>query len=181
MRQTRPVTETIAPHRRSIVGWPFASCVVLYFAVLVALSFALPGRVPLHWNGAGSPDSFGSPAQFATGFAVPGIVLFALFFGIMVLLRRGSLVIFNVPYPWYWKTPAHEARLRIMLRSDLNYLFCAVYLFLTVLVIGTVASALDRTHQLSWLIPVALVVFLVFVVGYVAYMFAHRYRPPASS
>ncbi len=178
MGQTEPVTNSTRAPRRSIVGWPFATCVVLYFAILVGLSLLLPARVPLHWNGVGHPDGFGTRVQLSTVFAVPGVILFVLFFGVMALLRRGPLTVLNVPYPWYWKTEQHEARLRLMLREDLNALFCGIYLFLTVVLVGTFASALDRTRQLSWLIPVAIGAFVVFVIGYLVYMFAYRYRPP---
>ena len=172
------MTDTDVSTRRSLIRWPLVTSVVLYAVVLVAVSFTLPQHVPLHWSADGSPDSFGTPAQFTVSFALVGLLLLAVFAGVLVIATRGSLERVNVPHPEYWKSELNAPTLRTMLRADLNHLFTGVYLLLVVLVLGAAASARGTSRQLDWVVPVAVVAFLLFVIGYVAYLVVLRYRVP---
>jgi hypothetical protein len=162
---------------RRLIGWPLATCVVLFFALTIGSSFVLPPRVALHWNGAGRPDSFGAPLEFVSTFAIVGAGLFALVIGILVLLRRGPLRLFNVPYPEYWKAPEHQSRLRVLMAADLNHLFTGVFLFLSVTVIGAVVSALSPAATLSWIVPAGVGALVVYMISYLVFMVVHRYKP----
>jgi heme A synthase len=172
------MTDAHVSQRRSLIRWPFATAVVLFFAVLVAVSFTLPDRVPLHWAADGTPDSFGTRAQFIVSFALVGLLLVALFIGVLAIANRASLARVNIPHPEYWKSEQNAPRLRVMLRADLNHLFTGVFLLLLVLLLGAAASARETSGQLDWLVPVGVVVFLLFVIGYVVYLTAVRYRVP---
>ena len=177
IRQNCRVTPDASVTHPRLISWPLATVVVLYFAVLVAVSFALPARVPLHWNAQNIPDSYGTPAQFASIFAVVGVVVFAVFVGVMILLRRAPVTVFNVPYPGYWKAPERQEQLRRMLQEDTSHILTGVFLFL-IIVLGTVTAwTLGSPQQLGWLFWTAIGLFLVFMIGYIAYMISTRYRP----
>jgi uncharacterized membrane protein len=172
------MTDAHVSQRRALIRWPLAAAVVLYFAVLVAVSFMLPDRVPLHWAADGTPDSFGTRAQFVVSFALVGLLLVALFAGVLAIATRASLARVNIPHPEYWKSEQNAPRLRVMLRADLNHLFTGVYVLLVVLVLGAAASAWGASGQLDWVVPVGVVAFLLFVIGYVVYLVTVRYRVP---
>jgi uncharacterized membrane protein len=165
--------------RRTAMGLPLALAFAAFAIVLVGISLALPARVPLHWDEAGKPDSFGSPAQFALAFAAPALVLFVAFFFVAWLARSGPIGALNVPNPRYWKAPVNEQRLRMMVVQDLNHIFTGAVLLVTVLVVGAAASAADGSGRLSWIIPTGIGMFLVGMVAYVVWVFARRYRTPA--
>jgi hypothetical protein len=175
-RENRGVTTSVDRACR-LIGWPLGASIVLFFVLTLALSFGLPRRVPLHWDAAGRADSFGTPLQFTSTFAIVGVILLALVVGILLLLRRGPLTLFNVPHPEYWKAPEHEGRLRVLMAADLNHLFAGVFLFLSVTVIGSAASALSPAATLSWIVPAGGGALVVYMIGYLVFMFVHRYRP----
>lgn len=160
---------------------PVALGFVLFAAVLTGLSFRLPARVALHWRLDGSADAFGTPTQFVVSFGVAGVILLLLFAAVLLLVRRAPVTIMNVPYREYWKRPENVDELRALMQRDLMRIFTAVFLLLTVIVVAAAGGAIDGSSRLSWLIPVAVGVFLAGLLAYLAWAVPRRYRPPAGA
>ncbi|WP_219414820.1 DUF1648 domain-containing protein [Pseudonocardia nigra] len=155
---------------------------LLYAAVLGWAAVALPSDgVPLHFGIDGEADRFGSRAAALWGFGLLGLGMFALFTGLLVAVRRGSLGFVNVPHKDYWTAEERRPQLRRMVATtDLAVLGSATMALLGAVIVATVSA----TGGQARLPPAFLAVFglyLVVVLGWSTWLARRRYRPSDTS
>lgn len=155
----------------------YLGAILAYAGVVLVVSLALPDRVPLHFDGSGSADRYGSRTEAVLVFVGTGILILAVFATCAWAVRRASLQWFNVPHKrWWTATPEREAVLRGRVATDLDVLAIATLLLLTVVVAMVGRAARDDVGlgAGAW---VALGLYLVFVAGWSAWAMTTRYRP----
>lgn len=161
----------------------FWASVVLAAAMSVVAWSVLPDRVPLHFDGSGDPDRWGSrlEAVLVMGGVKAGLVL--LFWGLSVWVPRAPATLLNIPAKdkkWWLATPERRGELDRLLTSDLLAMGAMTMLFLVVVEWGTIRAARQESGLDPWF-WVALAVYLVAILGYAGYMVAVRYRTPRDS
>jgi hypothetical protein len=102
--------------------------------------------VPLHFGIDGRADRFGSRAEVLWTFGLLGAGVLALFAGTVVVARRGSLTLMNVPHKDYWMAAERSPQFRRMLVADLAGLGGVTMLLLAALVPALDAPAPAGAH-----------------------------------
>jgi hypothetical protein len=153
---------------------------LLYTAAVVWAAANLPDAgVPLHFGADGRADRFGSRAQALWAFGLLGAGLLALFAVMVLVARRVSPAVLNVPHKAYWIAPERQPRLRRMLAADAAGLGSATILLLAALVVLTTLAARADPARLPEAFPIVLGAYLTGVVAWAVWSRTRRYRPPA--
>jgi uncharacterized membrane protein len=122
----------------------------------------LTGRIPVHFNAAGQPDRWGSPASF---LAVP-ILALVLYVLMTVVARYPSA--FNFPVR---VSPANRRQLEALALQMISWLKAEVLCLFAGVQAMTVTSARGGEAHLSlWFMPITLVVVFATIGWYVAGM-----------
>ena len=159
--------------------WVFWGLSVLYAVLVVNAAIELPDRVPTHWSGATSPDSWGSRGGTVVMMIGLGVIIIGLFAGLQILIPRNSRFTgINIPNRDYWTAPENISRAREMLRVDLAVLGCLTVAFICALPPSLVSAAAAADHALPGWFFVALGVWLAAILGYTVWMLAVRWRIP---
>ena len=136
----------------------FAGGVLYAVAVGWAAAVLPPSGVVLHFGAGGAADRFGTRADAVTLMAALGGFLLGVGALVVLLARRGSLSLFNVPNKDYWMAPERRPRLRRMLANDVARVLGGTLVFLVVVpiwtVMGTGAAERSVTPVLFW-VPLA--------------------------
>lgn len=159
--------------------WTLAAC---YAALVVWAARVLPERVPAHWGGTGPPDRWGSRTEAVVMLAVLGVIMVAIFGGLLVLVPRSlSLAWVNLPHKAFWQQPEHLPQAMRMMAVDMGVLGCLALAVSCAVPLAIVAATHSPTAALpGWAMPV-FVGYLVLTLGYAAWMVTVRWRPPARS
>lgn len=157
----KPNIEVPAIPRSALEKLLDAASVAVLLAAVVYLAVqwpSLPEQVPLHFNGRGEPDRWGTKI---TILFLPCIALFL--FGFMSILRKLPSA-FNVPVA---VTPDNAEAVYRLSFQLLAWIKLEVVLLLCVILTGAVRSAQGSSDGLGlWLLPVVLSVFAVTIVVY---------------
>jgi uncharacterized membrane protein len=159
----------------------FVASVVLLVAALVAAAVGLPEQVPLHFDGSGDADRWGSRTEALVTMSLVGAFLVVLLGGSAAFVDRLPVTLLNVPHKQWWTaTPDREARLRRMMATDLYAIGAATVLLVALAVLATLRAA--RTDAtLGGLFLAGLVVYLLVVVGWTVWACTSRYRHRSDS
>lgn len=158
----------------------FWAAAVLAAAMSVVAWLLLPDRVPLHFDGSGDPDRWGSrvEAVITLGAVKAGMVL--MFWALTAWVPRAPETLLNIPWrdkEWWLATQERRGRLNDRIVWDLNVMGALTVLFLVVVELFTIWAARHETGLGAWF-WVALAVYLVAILGYAGYLVAVRYRAP---
>lgn len=173
--------EARALPREPVAPWVWAVVAVATLAWLGVLAWqtaVLPDRVPQHWSGVGgTPDRWASKTEALT-FSVAMPLLFAYptpLLARLVIAWPDGINAPNKAY-WTWNGPRLR-RFERLLREDL-WLMAAWMIALLVAVDVQITVAAGRPGgqvDSGWMAGVT-AVFVAGLLGYVAYMYARRYR-----
>jgi uncharacterized membrane protein len=120
-----------------------------------------PGRIPSHFDAAGSPNAWASREEvFAFQVAVT-LGVAALFVGIAWLLKATPTRLINLPNKSYWLAPERRGETMDRLASSFEVFACATVLLLLVVFELTSLAGRGGTLDTSVFLPV-LVLYLVF-------------------
>jgi uncharacterized membrane protein len=111
----------------------------------------LPERIPIHFDGAGNPDGWGSRYLI---FLLPGIGL-AIHFFMGLISRQHDMMNFPVP-----RTPENEAALIQLTRLQLRYTKTLINILFTYLAWGMIQVGLEKMDNL----PVWPIIFVVIII-----------------
>lgn len=151
--------------------------VVLYVAVLVVSWLGAPGRVPLHFDGSGTADRFGSRTSAGLFFTAVGVFLAVLLGGLAAYSHRLPSWLFNVQNKaWWTATPEREGRFRARLREDFFVIGSLTMLLMSALVWQSFRAVDRQPPKLGVGATVALVLFLVLLTAQILVMVFRRYR-----
>jgi uncharacterized membrane protein len=152
--------------------------VVVRIVTLVWASLNLPEQIATHFGPSGAADGWGTRASYVT-FDI--IISAALVLGLPMLvgvLLRGSGAGLNIPHKDYWMRPENKPRFRRRMMVDMLFLGGATGLLLSwidVEVVRANALAAPAMGATSW---VAIVAFVVVMIGYSIWMATVRYAVP---
>lgn len=158
-----------------------------WLSALVALAVSvlawstLPDRVPLHFDGAGDPDRWGSRAEAVLTLGAVKAGMVVLFWGLASWVPRVPETLLNLPKrdkDWWLATPERRRRLDERIVWDLHVMGALTILFGVVVELFTIQSARNETGLGAWF-WVALAGYLMAVLGYAGFMVAVRYRRPS--
>jgi uncharacterized membrane protein len=136
-----------------------ATLIILWLLPLFYFN-SLPERIPLHFDGSGNPDSWGSRY---TIFVLPAIGT-VLYFFMTLMGKHHNLMNFPVQ-----RTPENEEALIQMTRLQLRYTKLLVNLLFIYIVWGMVQIALEKASTMAiW--PI------FFFVGIILLMTGYYYR-----
>lgn len=122
----------------------------------------MTGRIPVHFDAAGQPDGWGSPASL---LAMP--ILALVLYGLMTVVARYPSA-FNFPVR---VTPANRSRLEALALQMISWLKAEVLCLFAWVQEATVASARGGEAHLSfWFMPITLVGVFATIGWYVAAM-----------
>lgn len=155
-----------------------AACTLVYALVAVWEAPRLPADgIPLHFDGSGEADRFGTRGEAVALWTWLGIGAFGFALLVILLVRHAPLGIMNVPHKTYWSAPHREPVLRRMLETDMAVFLSATILFLAMVPVWTVLAVRaggDLPAAVFWA-PLAL--FLVALGAWTVWVHARRYRP----
>jgi uncharacterized membrane protein len=155
----------------------FLVSVVCLLAALVCAAYLLPDEVPLHFDGSGDPDHWGSRTEALVTMGAVGLLLALVLGGTAALTERMPVSLLNVPHKdWWTATPDREQRMRQMMRTDLYALGAATMLLVALAVVGTVVAARSDEPALGPFVYVGLGCYLVFVAAWTVWSLRTRYR-----
>jgi uncharacterized membrane protein len=138
----------------------------------------LPERVPVHFSGGGSPDSWSSRAAALWTFGLLGVGTGLLFVGLVWFVGRVPAQQINVPRPDYWKQPEHLGRMRRLLAEDMLWLGAWTLLLLAVVQVLVVRAAGMAEPRLGPEGFAAIGIYLLVVVARTAWALTRRYAVP---
>jgi uncharacterized membrane protein len=159
----------------------------LLFAVLAAgaaVYFStyypqLPDVVASHFNAQGVPNGWQTKPAFFGGFVGVSVLAVLVGFGIPRIISAMPPQLINLPNKHYWLAPEHRAETMELLNTYFAWFGCAVFLIMILTFDYAIQSNLhpDNRPDVSrmWYI---LAGFLLFVVVWIARMFARFARPP---
>ena len=154
----------------------FVLTLLLYVVVLVVGWLHAPERVPIHFDGAGRADRFGSRTGAGLLFTGVGAGIGLLLGGLATFADRLPGRLFNVPNKaWWTSTPKRERELRNRLRADFFVIGSLVMLLLSELVGEAYRSAHREPPRMDGAANVVLVVFLLLLGAQIVYMAVRRY------
>lgn len=155
----------------------FRAVTPAYVAVLVFLAVTLPDRVPMHFDGAGNADSWGSRTEALVLWTVLGVVIL----GGGALLARyatgGDGTWLNLPHKDYWLAPERREAFRRRFESDMLGFIAWTGLLLIVLMLITGRAADNGGDMPGWVFWAAMAVYLVGTGVWLGWLL-RRYRPP---
>jgi uncharacterized membrane protein len=153
----------------------FVASTVLLVAALVVAAVGLPEQVPLHFDGTGDADRWGSRTEALVTMSLVGGLLVVLLGGTAAFVDRLPVTMLNVPHKQWWTaSPEREARMRRMMATDLYVIGAATVLLVALAVLATLQAA--RTDAtLGGLFVAGLVVYLVVVLGWTVWACTSRY------
>lgn len=154
-----------------------ASAAIYAVAVLWAAAQLPETGVAMHVNARGVVNAEGSRTDAVTLFTVLGTFLLVLAVASIILVRRVPARLINVPYKAYWSEPSRLPRLRQMLAVDMAVIFSLPLLAFSYLPVDITLTTLDPVgHQQFWF-AVVFGLFVLGLLGYIAWMMIGRYRP----
>jgi hypothetical protein len=169
----------VNPDNRGVRAWLLVlGSGLLYAAAVLWMAGQLPPTgVPVHFDGGGAADGFGT-RDAAVGLAAGvGVTVVLLSAAALVLVMRGPAGLINAPYRAYWTAPERVARFRRMAAWDVAVVMSlALLLVLAVFPLGVVHAVRSGTGAVPWT-PWSLVAFVVVVFGWVGYRARYHYRP----
>ena len=124
-----------------------------------------PGRVPSHFDAAGSPNAWSSRDAFVTLQVVVTLGVAALFNGIAWLLKSTPTRLINLPNKSYWLAPERREETMERLASSFEVFACATVLLLIVVFELTSLASHSGGLATNYFVPV-LVAYLVFSAGW---------------
>lgn len=144
----------------------FLAALALYVAVVAAAATLLPARVPLHFDGSGQPDRYGSRTEALVSFGALGLVMTLVLGGLAIWAPRIPLTLINMPAAgkeWWSATPEREARMRGRLGREAWEMGAATLLFLAGVCLLVVRAARAADPVLDAWFWLALVAYLAYV------------------
>lgn len=172
------MTPPDTPHASPSRGWLLlAVCTAVYAASSAIAVARAPERVPMHFGADGDVDRWGSRMGLVVFLAVMGVALPALFAGLMWAFSRSRhLTLLNMPGKEQWLGPRDLPRARALAATDVAVIGALTMLFLAVLPLQLVHSALSVTGEdsssprapagVTWWAVTAFVVWLLAVLGW---------------
>ncbi len=163
--------------RKSMVVMLVAGCLVMMVISLAWSYFLLPGEVAIHFNAAGQPDRRASRDWHVALMGLIGLALPLLLLLVFWSIRYLPAGIVNIPHREYWLAPQRRSETADRI-FELGLWF-ALLEGLFFLVIHWLVVAANRQVQvhLSWLVWPVLVVYLLLVIGWIAWMW-RQFRLP---
>lgn len=140
--------------------------------------YRLPERVPVHFDGGGSPDAWSSRAGALWTAALLGLGTALVFAGTVWLTRRISVGLINTPHPRYWKRPENVPRLRELMVEDLWLIGAWTMLLLAAVQLLIVREAGQAEPRLDGWAVAVVVGYVVVVLGQIVWMYTRRYAVP---
>ncbi len=101
----------------------------LYLGWLAATARFLPVRTASHFNAAGLPDGWMSPADYLVGAALLPAGMIASLLGVAALLRRLPARLLNLPDREHWLSPENRSATVALLGRWFTGLACLLVLF----------------------------------------------------
>lgn len=141
---------------------------------------SVEGEVPLHFGLRGDPDAWGGRTEALLMTAVVGGLIAGLLAASAWWAGRADLASPWVNLPaksWWTATPERAARARRMIRSDLYAVGGLTMVVMTVALAATVRASHQAEPQLGSVSVVVLVLALVGLLAYCAWLTLWRYRP----
>ena len=136
----------------------------------------LPQQVPLHFNGAGQPDNWGTKHELL-GVTLGGIaILVTLLMPSVYLMKVLPTSLFNMPHRDYWLAPERAAATRQMLMERMGWISCATLVLMCWLFHTSLHAVFRQPPEMASPI-VALSVFLGFTAIWLAELL-WRFRRP---
>ncbi|WP_193605571.1 DUF1648 domain-containing protein [Nocardioides dongkuii] len=158
----------------------FAASVLSLAVALVCAAFLLPAEVPLHFDGSGDPDRWGSRTEALVTMGLVGGLLALVLGGSAALVDRMPPGVLNVPHrDWWTATPERERRMRTMMRTDLLVIGAATLLLVALAVVATTVAARSDDPALGPHFVVAFAGYLLFLTGWTVWSLRTRYRRTA--
>lgn len=154
------------------------TALVGYAALVCVAAVSLPDRVPVHFDGSGGADRWGSRWEALVAFAAVGALVWAAFDGSALLIRRIGIEWLNLPHKrWWTETPDREATARARIAEDLHLLGLLTMLLLIAVLSSQILVAADPEPALprwTWLV---IGVYFLASLGWCVWMLVGRYRP----
>lgn len=156
---------------------------VVFAAVWVAVAVAGPTEIAGHIDASGEVTRWDSKWVVLGGLGVVGVAFAVLFGSSGWLLARLPAGAINLPgrrRKEYWMRPANRDEFNRRMSADLQVLGAATMVLLAwLLAATTVFSASGETSAGGWSFVVPVVLYLVALLGYTAYVaVGGRYRVP---
>lgn len=154
--------------------------IIVRVATIAYAAIRLPEQIATHFGASGRPDGWGTRAGYlAVDIAISALVVL----GIPMLtaaLLSGSGKGLNVPNKDYWLRPENRDRFRSRMTADMFVISAATSGLLSWVDVEMVQANAMTEPALgsSW---IAVVVFMVFTVGYSIWMVTGRYAVPAGT
>ncbi|HEY5482205.1 MAG TPA: DUF1648 domain-containing protein [Propionibacteriaceae bacterium] len=155
--------------------------VVVRVATLVWVVLQLPDRVATHFGPSGAADGWGTRAGYV---AFDVILSAALILGLpmlVTLILAESGVGLNIPHKEFWLREENRPLLRRRLTGDMLFIGGATGLLLSWIDIEVVRANTLATPAMGASSWIAILLFVVVVVGYTLWMATKRYAIPAGA
>jgi len=166
----------------SMRAWTlYGIVVVVRVATLVWVVLQLPDRVATHFGPSGAADGWGTRAGYV---AFDVILSAALILGLpmlVTLILAGSGVGLNIPHKEFWLREENRPLLRRRLTGDMLFIGGATGLLLSWIDIEVVRANTLATPAMGASSWIAILLFVVVVVGYTVWMATKRYAIPAGA
>lgn len=160
----------------------WAAACAAYAGVLLWSAGRLPERVASHFGAGGAADGWSSRGEHLLFIGLLGVGMLAGLPLLAAVLSRGSGTFINVPHKDYWLDDAHPNRRREFRRrftDDVLTVAALTGALLTWMQVETVLANESDPPRMGASMWVALVVFMVLMLGWTAWLLTSRYRPPA--
>jgi len=166
----------------SMRAWTlYGIVVVVRVATLVWVVLQLPDRVATHFGPSGAADGWGTRAGYV---AFDVILSAALILGLpmlVTLILAESGVGLNIPHKEFWLREENRPLLRRRLTGDMLFIGGATGLLLSWIDIEVVRANTLATPAMGASSWIAILLFVVVVVGYTLWMATKRYAIPAGA
>ena len=166
----------------SMRAWTlYGIVVVVRVATLVWVVLQLPDRVATHFGPSGAADGWGTRAGYV---AFDVILSAALILGLpmlVTLILAESGVGLNIPHKEFWLREENRPLLRRRLTGDMLFIGGATGLLLSWIDIEVVRANTLATPAMGASSWIAILLFVVVVVGYTVWMATKRYAIPAGA
>jgi len=166
----------------SMRAWTlYGIVVVVRVATLVWVVLQLPDRVATHFGPSGAADGWGTRAGYV---AFDVILSAALILGLpmlVTLILAGSGVGLNIPHKEFWLRGENRPLLRRRLTGDMLFIGGATGLLLSWIDIEVVRANTLATPAMGASSWIAILLFVVAMLGYTVWMATKRYAIPAGA
>ena len=166
----------------SMRAWTlYGMAVVVRIATLVWAVLQLPDKIATHFGPSGAADGWGTRAGYV---AFDVILSAALILGLpmlVTLILAGSGVGLNIPHKEFWLREENRPLLRRRLTGDMLFIGGATGLLLSWIDIEVVRANTLATPAMGASSWIAILLFVVVVVGYTVWMATKRYAIPAGA